>query len=113
VIVSDDLLTQEWIFADPIVYEDFLPRSAAGIFSSNLTGNGEVHLNRDSVQRDKEWMENVIGMSIHNPDELYSAQRRKSLEEIATKLGLKEVSLPSRQHLSKMKRRDDATPENI
>jgi uncharacterized glyoxalase superfamily metalloenzyme YdcJ len=36
------LLTGGWLVADPIVYEDFLPRSAAGIFASNLSGRGEM-----------------------------------------------------------------------
>ncbi len=30
------LLSAGWLRADPVVYEDFLPRSAAGIFASNL-----------------------------------------------------------------------------
>ncbi len=31
------LLEHRWVMPEPIVYEDFLPRSAAGIFQSNLT----------------------------------------------------------------------------
>ena len=31
---------------EPIVYEDFLPRSAAGIFASNLTDGGSIDATR-------------------------------------------------------------------
>ncbi|GAA0261293.1 VOC family protein [Pseudomonas rhodesiae] len=34
----EDLLSKGLILADPIIYEDFLPVSAAGIFQSNLGG---------------------------------------------------------------------------
>ena len=30
------LLADGWVRAEPVVYEDFLPASAAGIFASNL-----------------------------------------------------------------------------
>ena len=35
------LVEQGWLVATPIVYEDFLPRSAAGIFASNLDSHGQ------------------------------------------------------------------------
>lgn len=34
------LLAGGWLVAQPIVYEDFLPRSAAGILASDLSGRG-------------------------------------------------------------------------
>ena len=34
------LVDDGWVSLDPVVYEDFLPRSAAGIFRSNLAGDG-------------------------------------------------------------------------
>ncbi|MFI5660037.1 2-oxoadipate dioxygenase/decarboxylase family protein [Streptomyces sp. NPDC051684] len=37
---ADELVRGGWVRARPIVYEDFLPRSAAGIFQSNLSGEG-------------------------------------------------------------------------
>ncbi len=40
----------------PIVYEDFLPRSAAGIFASNLSSSGELDTDQGGTVRDLEWM---------------------------------------------------------
>ena len=37
-----DLLDTGWAEARPVVYEDFLPQSAAGIFASNLTADGSM-----------------------------------------------------------------------
>ncbi|MDJ1135022.1 2-oxoadipate dioxygenase/decarboxylase [Streptomyces iconiensis] len=91
--VSDDLLTlvdEGLLVAEPIVYEDFLPRSAAGIFSSNLTGQGSVDASRDAAVRDAAWMAEVIGRTVHDPYDLYAAQSEASLERAAQALGLPE-----------------------
>ncbi len=37
---QDELVDDGWVRLDPVVYEDFLPRSAAGIFRSNLADDG-------------------------------------------------------------------------
>ena len=37
---------------EPIVYEDFLPRSAAGIFASNLTDSGTMDADQGGAERD-------------------------------------------------------------
>src|SRR6478736_8793561 len=37
-----ELVDGGWLEPEPIVYEDFLPRSAAGIFASNLADTGSV-----------------------------------------------------------------------
>lgn len=58
--------------AKPVVYEDFLPASAAGIFRSNLDGEtratgavaGPAHYSLD-------WMAGAIGHHIHDPYDLY------------------------------------------
>jgi uncharacterized glyoxalase superfamily metalloenzyme YdcJ len=57
----------------PIVYEDFLPASAAGIFRSNLDtdaqkADGEEDRNWDY---NADWMAGQIGHHIHDPYELY------------------------------------------
>lgn len=88
------LLEGGWITASPIVYEDFLPRSAAGIFSSNLTGEGEVNATLGSAPRDREWMSEAIGRPIAEPAELYAAQREESLRKVAQSLGLSEIRMP-------------------
>lgn len=65
--------------AVPIVYEDFLPRSAAGIFQSNLTTDGHKDLTRAGAQRDIGWLSDVIGEQIADPISLYAAQQEASL----------------------------------
>jgi uncharacterized glyoxalase superfamily metalloenzyme YdcJ len=59
---------------EPIVYEDFLPRSAAGIFRSNLTGSGSRTDEEQGVHRDRRWMSEQLGRVVHDPQELYAAQ---------------------------------------
>lgn len=59
----------------PIVYEDFLPRSAAGIFASNLTGAGRSDATRRASQRDAAWLRDVLGRRLHDPYALYDAER--------------------------------------
>ena len=41
---------------EPIVYEDFLPRSAAGIFASNLADSGSRDEDQGGAERDVDWM---------------------------------------------------------
>ncbi|MDF3313156.1 VOC family protein [Rhodococcus sp. T2V] len=87
-----DLLAGGWVDAEPIVYEDFLPLSAAGIFSSNLTGEGRVNASGDGVTRDKAWMEGVVGSRIHDPQDLYARARVHSLERVAEQLHLEQIT---------------------
>ena len=65
---------------EPIVYEDFLPRSAAGIFASNLTderndgrGPGRGRARRRTGWR-ASWAEPV-----HVPEEIYAQEASASL----------------------------------
>jgi len=62
----------------PIVYEDFLPRSAAGIFASNLTGEGRSDAAQRAALRDADWMRSVLGRRLHDPYALYAAERSAS-----------------------------------
>lgn len=59
----------------PIVYEDFLPKSAAGIFASNLTGDGSMDSSREGTARDAAWLQDVLGRTLHDPYALYEAVR--------------------------------------
>ncbi|MRK02375.1 DUF1338 family protein [Aeromicrobium sp. S22] len=59
----------------PIVYEDFLPKSAAGIFASNLTSDGSVDATREGAARDAGWLQAVLGRELHDPYALYDAER--------------------------------------
>ncbi|WP_343599823.1 DUF1338 family protein [Mycobacterium sp.] len=57
----------------PIVYEDFLPASAAGIFRSNLDRDAQVGQAGDESGYDADWMAGAIGRAIHDPYTLYEA----------------------------------------
>jgi uncharacterized glyoxalase superfamily metalloenzyme YdcJ len=62
----------------PIVYEDFLPKSAAGIFASNLTSDGRMDRTREGSDRDAAWLQEVLGRPLHDPYALYEAERAAS-----------------------------------
>ncbi len=55
----------------PVVYEDFLPASAAGIFRSNLDRDAPATGGPDETQYSRQWMADRIGHHIHDPYELY------------------------------------------
>ena len=58
----------------PVVYEDFLPASAAGIFRSNLDTDAQKAAgeeDRDTPDYNADWMAGQIGHHIHDPYELY------------------------------------------
>lgn len=86
-----ELLDGGWLVAQPIVYEDFLPRSAAGIFQSNLTSDGSKDASAEGSLRDARWLGEVIGRPVTDPAELYAAQRAASLDAAAAALGLAEI----------------------
>ncbi len=75
---------------DPIVYEDFLPRSAAGIFASNLTGSGSIDTDQGGAERDADWMSDVIGRTVNVPEEIYAAEAATSLRAAESVLGLRD-----------------------
>jgi uncharacterized glyoxalase superfamily metalloenzyme YdcJ len=70
--------------ATPIVYEDFLPRSAAGIFQSNLKDAGSRDDARSSSSRDAGWLSDVLGVQVADPYALYEAQQRDSLSALSS-----------------------------
>jgi uncharacterized glyoxalase superfamily metalloenzyme YdcJ len=82
------------LLAEPIVYEDFLPRSAAGIFRSNLAGEGTRHDDLAAPEYDLGRLSDVLGMPVRDPMDLYAAQRDASLHVAAEQLGVP-VDLPS------------------
>jgi uncharacterized glyoxalase superfamily metalloenzyme YdcJ len=55
----------------PVVYEDFLPASAAGIFRSNLDTDAQAADTAETSDYSAEWMAGQIGHHIHDPYELY------------------------------------------
>jgi uncharacterized glyoxalase superfamily metalloenzyme YdcJ len=55
----------------PVVYEDFLPASAAGIFRSNLDTDGATVVAPDESHYSLDWMAGSIGHHVHDPYDLY------------------------------------------
>jgi uncharacterized glyoxalase superfamily metalloenzyme YdcJ len=68
------LVDEGWVQLDPVVYEDFLPRSAAGIFRSNLADDGSADRSLEGVVRDQDWLTGVLGRDVHDPMDLYAAE---------------------------------------
>jgi uncharacterized glyoxalase superfamily metalloenzyme YdcJ len=62
--------------SQPIVYEDFLPRSAAGIFRSNVDDDVPAGDNPADTDYSLEWMAGEIGHHIHDPCALYEKAAR-------------------------------------
>ncbi len=74
---------------EPIVYEDFLPRSAAGIFQSNLTDEGSRDDEQMSTFYDIERLSDLVGLPISDPTLLYDAQQAASLTAAEQALGIR------------------------
>lgn len=90
------LLAEGWVAARPIVYEDFLPRSAAGIFQSNLTSDGSKDVTRAGADFGADALAAVLGRPLHDPYELYASIRAASLARVREDLGLdREIALPA------------------
>lgn len=83
------LLDAGTLVAEPIVYEDFLPRSAAGIFQSNLTDEGTRDDDQASTYYDMERLSEVVGLPISDPTMLYDAQQAASLAAAEQALGIR------------------------
>ncbi len=76
---TEALIAAGLVTADPIVYEDFLPVSAAGIFQSNLGGAEQrayaAHANRDAF-------EHALGARVHDEFALYERLQEESLSAL-------------------------------
>ena len=84
---AQELVAGGWLEPEPIVYEDFLPRSAAGIFASNLTDGGQMHAAQGGAERDAAWLAERLGRPVLTPEELYRAEGERSLGEAVRSLG--------------------------
>jgi uncharacterized glyoxalase superfamily metalloenzyme YdcJ len=78
----DELISCGAVTATPIVYEDFLPRSAAGIFQSNLTGDGSMDTDRAAARYDIDWLAATLDRTVYRPEEIYTAQTEQSLRDL-------------------------------
>ncbi|WP_189324284.1 2-oxoadipate dioxygenase/decarboxylase [Streptomyces flaveus] len=83
-----ELVQQGWVHAEPIVYEDFLPRSAAGIFQSNLSGEGTRDNDQEGTAYDAAWLSGAVGRDVLDPYALYAQQQNASLAQVSEQLGL-------------------------
>ena len=77
-----------WVRLEPVVYEDFLPRSAAGIFRSNLARDDASDRTQEAAPRDAAWMAAALDRTVHDLFELYAAQREESWQAALSSLGL-------------------------
>jgi uncharacterized glyoxalase superfamily metalloenzyme YdcJ len=87
----DALVDEGWVRLEPVVYEDFLPRSAAGIFRSNLSEDGTADSSATGVVRDADWFSGALGRPVHDPMALYAAQVEASWDRTLAQLGLPRV----------------------
>ncbi|WP_025130642.1 VOC family protein [Pseudomonas sp. PH1b] len=70
---------------EPLVYEDFLPVSAAGIFQSNLGDDSQSHY---AGQSNRQAFETALGRSTLDELQLYAQAQQRSLQQCAATLGL-------------------------
>ncbi|VVN31297.1 hypothetical protein PS662_04895 [Pseudomonas fluorescens] len=80
----EDLLSGGFLRVEPLVYEDFLPVSAAGIFQSNL---GDAAQTRYAEHSNRQAFEKALGRSTIDELGLYAETQRRSIEECFTALG--------------------------
>ena len=73
----DELISNGVLRIEPIVYEDFLPVSAAGIFHSNLKDAQQGGYRESSNQDD---FEKALGAPVHDELELYRMMQERSKE---------------------------------
>jgi uncharacterized glyoxalase superfamily metalloenzyme YdcJ len=79
------LLADGDLRCEPVVYEDFLPVSAAGIFQSNLGGEArsEYGSNANRLQ-----FEQAVGRPVIDEMALYALTQQRSLDACAAQLGV-------------------------
>ncbi|KAK4700351.1 2-oxoadipate dioxygenase/decarboxylase, partial [Phenoliferia sp. Uapishka_3] len=75
----DELIASGKVLAKPIVYEDFLPASAAGIFNSNLK-SGESTISEGNP--DQTAFEVALGSKVEDADRLYRERQSASVDQL-------------------------------
>jgi uncharacterized glyoxalase superfamily metalloenzyme YdcJ len=89
----DQLLALGVVDYEPIIYEDFLPFSAAGIFKSNLSDQPEKPLAKKSDANAQLELEDALGCKILDSFDIYDRLQKESIYECAHILDLKEIML--------------------
>ncbi|WP_159812491.1 VOC family protein [Pseudomonas sp. 18058] len=74
----EQLLRDGYVKAEPLVYEDFLPVSAAGIFQSNLGDAAQTHYGEHS---NRQAFEQALGRSTIDELGLYAETQKRSIDE--------------------------------
>jgi uncharacterized glyoxalase superfamily metalloenzyme YdcJ len=82
--IVNALIDKGAIRIEPIVYEDFLPVSAAGIFQSNLQQDKQSNYDGNSNQQE---FEQALGTNVHDELALYEDIQNRSLEKCLISLG--------------------------
>lgn len=85
----DALIEAGHVRFEPLVYEDFLPVSAAGIFQSNLGEGVQTDYTVDSNQAD---FQAALGAEVQDELGLYADTQRRSLDACANALRLGSLS---------------------
>lgn len=81
----ETLINEQVLAIEPIVYEDFLPVSAAGIFQSNLGDDSQSSYATESTQA---IFEQCLGTAVHDEMEIYRTLQQKSLQACLTQLNV-------------------------
>ena len=76
----DDLIAEGYLSCEPLVYEDFLPVSAAGIFQSNLGDNEQAEY---AAKSNRDEFEDALGVRVLDELSLYEDIQRRSLQDCA------------------------------
>ncbi|WP_156292918.1 2-oxoadipate dioxygenase/decarboxylase HglS [Serratia oryzae] len=81
----DQLIALDYVRFQPLVYEDFLPVSAAGIFQSNL---GDSRHTQYGTASSRTTFEQALGAEVIDELELYQQTQQRSLQACAEALGV-------------------------
>jgi len=87
---TETLIARGYLAVDPIVYEDFLPVSAAGIFQSNL---GTDQQQNYATRSNRDAFEAALGAKVQDELALYEERQAASLEAALDTLGLAGLQL--------------------
>lgn len=90
-LTIDELISSGALEYEPLLYEDFLPASAAGIFTSNLTpaaGGGPSPSPSMACGPDQPSFEAALGRPVIDEMELYEASQQESLDSALEDLGV-------------------------
>jgi uncharacterized glyoxalase superfamily metalloenzyme YdcJ len=84
------LIAKGYLHFDPVIYEDFLPVSAAGIFQSNL---GTDQQQNYATRSNRVAFEEALGVDVQDELALYAERQAASLDLAMVKLGLCDLTL--------------------